>query len=170
MLGLPKGEVFLVPWSKEWQKEFLLEKDRIQEAVGQCILEVHHIGSTAVKHLSAKPIIDIAIELNEFQDGTKCVAPLEKLGYAYKGTHLLPDRHYFNKGEPRTHQIHMYQSGNKYLLEQLAFRDYLRSNKTARIQYEQLKQELSTINKGNKHKYADDKTHFVKSILDSIKN
>jgi GrpB-like predicted nucleotidyltransferase (UPF0157 family) len=46
----------------------------------------------------------------------------------------------------------------------------LRNNEAARIQYEQLKQELSTVNKGNKHKYADEKTNFVKSILDNIKN
>ncbi|MCO0600450.1 GrpB family protein [Peribacillus butanolivorans] len=169
MLGLPKGEVFLVPWTNEWEKEFLKEKNRIQEVIGHYILSVHHIGSTAVKHLSAKPIIDIAIEIKEFQEGEKCVTPLENLGYSYKGTSVLPDRHYFNKGEPRTHQIHMYQSGNKYLLEQLGFREYLRYNETARIQYEQLKMELSTVNKDNKHKYADDKTHFVKSILNKIK-
>ncbi|MFU2018857.1 GrpB family protein [Peribacillus butanolivorans] len=169
MLGLPKGEVFLVPWTNDWEKEFLLEKERIQEVIGQNILAVHHIGSTAIKHLSAKPIIDIAIEVKGFQDGEKCVKALEILGYSYKGTNVLPDRYYFNKGEPRTHQIHMYQSGNKYLLEQLDFRDYLRNNETARIQYKKLKQELSTVNKNNKHKYADDKTNFVKSILESIK-
>lgn len=169
MLGLPKGEVFLVPWTNDWEKEFLLEKERIQEVIGQNILAVHHIGSTAVKHLSAKPIIDIAIEVKGFQDGEKCVTALETLGYSYKGTNVLPDRYYFNKGEPRTHQIHMYQSGNKYLLEQLDFRDYLRNNETARIQYIKLKQELSTVNKNNKHKYADDKTNFVKSILENIK-
>ncbi|MET3322393.1 UNVERIFIED_ORG: GrpB-like predicted nucleotidyltransferase (UPF0157 family) [Peribacillus simplex] len=169
MLGLPKGEVFLVPWTNDWEKEFLLEKERIREVIGQNILAVHHIGSTAIKHLSAKPIIDIAIEVKEFQDGEKCVTALETLGYSYKGTNVLPDRYYFNKGEPRSHQIHMYQSGNKYLLEQLDFRDYLRNNETARIEYKMLKQILSRVNKNNKHKYADDKTKFVKSILESIK-
>ncbi len=169
MLGLPKGVVFLVPWTNEWEKEFLLEKKRIQEVIGHYILSVHHIGSTAIKHLSSKPIIDIAIEIKGFQDGEKCVTPLETLGYSYKGTNVLPDRHYFNKGEPRTHQIHMYKSGNKYLLEQMGFRDYLRYNETARVQYEQLKQELSTVNKDNKHKYTDDKTHFVNSILNKNK-
>ncbi|MFE5322199.1 GrpB family protein [Paenibacillus sp. NPDC056579] len=165
MLGLPKGEVFLVPWCEEWEREFISERESILAAAGQYILDVHHIGSTAVKHLSAKPIIDIAIEINEFQDGTKCAAPLEKLGYAYKGTDVLPDRHYFNKGEPRTHQIHMYRRGSNYLLEQLAFRDYLRGNEAARMQYEQLKKQLSAAHKGDKHNYADSKTDFVKTIL-----
>ena len=78
----------------------------------------------------------------------------------------MPDRHYFSKGEPRTHQIHMHQSGSKFLIEQLKFRDYLRSNDDARIEYEQLKQKLSVANKNNKQKYTDEKSDFVKCILE----
>ncbi|MDQ0252716.1 GrpB-like predicted nucleotidyltransferase (UPF0157 family) [Evansella vedderi] len=165
MLGLPKGEVFLIPWTNKWEKEFIVEKERMQNKIGKYIVAVHHIGSTAIKNLSAKPIIDIAVELKDFEDGDKCRTPLEELGYSYKGTRVLPDRHYFTKGDPRTHQIHMYQSGNRYLLEQLFFRDYLRENETARNQYEKLKQELISASQGNKHKYAQDKTDFVKAIL-----
>lgn len=63
----------------------------------------------------------------------------------------------------------MYQSGNRYLLEQLKFRDYLRINNKERNEYEQLKLKLSSSNKNNKHKYAEAKTDFVKSILERIK-
>lgn len=115
MLGLPKGKVFLVPWTVQWEKEFLLEKQSIQSVLGECPLAVHHIGSTAVKGLSAKPIIDIAIEVMRFEDGVKYVPDLEKVGYSYKGTNVLPERHYFSKGEPRTHQIHMFQTGSEHL-------------------------------------------------------
>ena len=169
MLGLPKGEVFLVPWTEAWEKEFLLKKSRIEKEIGNYIVNIHHIGSTAVKELSAKPIIDIAVEINEFSDGKYCVSPLKSLGYSYKGTNILPDRYYFNKGEPRTHQIHMFQSGSKYLIEQLKFRDYLRDNVEARIEYQQLKIKLSEANMHDKHKYADEKTDFVKSILERCK-
>ena len=58
----------------------------------------------------------------------------------------MPERYYFNKGEPRTHQIHMYEKGNTHVIEQLQFRDYLIVNKTARIQYEKLKIQLSQAN------------------------
>ncbi len=73
-----------------------------------------------------------------------------------------------DKGEPRTHQIHMFQSQNKYLLEQLKFRDYLRNNDKVRAEYEQLKLKLSILNKNNKHKYADEKTNFIKAVLKEI--
>lgn len=103
MLGLPKGAVYLIPWSEKWEREFELEKERIETQIGKYIVGIHHIGSTAVKHLSAKPIIDIGIELRSFSNGELCVSPLKELGYSYKGTNILPERHYFNKGEPRTH-------------------------------------------------------------------
>jgi len=168
MLGLPRGEVFLVPWTEEWAKEFLLEKEVIQNEIGNYVLDIHHIGSTAVKGISAKPIIDIAVEIKKFNYGEYCVNPLKKLGYSYGGTNILPDRHYFYKGEPRTHQIHMYQVENKYLKEQLKFRDYLRKNDNARMEYQALKVKLSKAHKHNKYKYADEKTNFVKSILKRI--
>lgn len=102
MLGLPKGEVFLVPWTEEWNKKILSEKEKIQDKIGEYIMNIHHIGSTSVKHLSAKPIIYIVIEIKDFKDGANTSSPLEELGYSYKGTNILPDRHYFSKGEPRT--------------------------------------------------------------------
>ncbi|KAA0766589.1 GrpB family protein [Bacillus sp. SH5-2] len=167
MLGLPYGKVFLVPWTEEWAIEFIKEKQFIEEQIGEHIVTIHHIGSTSIPHLSAKPIIDIAIELKDYTDGLKCIKELELLNYKYRKD-VLPERYYFNKGEPRTHQIHMYEQGNKYLIEQLQFRDYLINNKISRIQYEQLKIQLSQANPNDKHQYAEDKTNFVKSILAKI--
>ncbi|QWH17967.1 GrpB family protein [Bacillus mycoides] len=167
MLGLPYGKVFLVPWTEEWEIEFIKEKQLIEEQIGEYILAIHHIGSTSIPYLSAKPIIDIAIELKDYIDGIKCIIKLEQLNYRYRKD-VLPERYYFNKGEPRTHQIHMYEQGNPYLMEQLSFRDYLKNNTTSRMQYEQLKIQLSKANPNNKHKYAEDKTNFIKSILVKI--
>ncbi|MCR6787238.1 MULTISPECIES: GrpB family protein [Bacillus cereus group] len=157
MLGLPYGKVFLVPWTEEWEIEFMKEKQLIEEQIGEHILAIHHIGSTSIPYLSAKPIIDIAIELENYTDGIHCIKKLELLNYKYR-KEVLPERYYFNKGEPRTHQIHMYEQGNTYLID----------NKTARMQYEQLKIQLSQANPTDKHKYAEDKTNFITSILTKI--
>lgn len=64
----------------------------------------------------------------------------------------------------------MYEKGNKYLIEQLCFRDYLWNNKTARIEYEQLKTQFERDNPDNKYKYLDDKTNLVKSVFAKITN
>lgn len=116
MLGLPKGQVFLVPWTKDWEAEFLKERRLIEQKIGDFIIAIHHIGSTAVPSLSAKPVIDIAIELKTIEHGSTCIQQLEQLQYCYRQD-VLPERLYFNKGEPRTHQIHMYEQGNRYLAE-----------------------------------------------------
>ncbi|EIT86011.1 hypothetical protein A374_09249 [Fictibacillus macauensis ZFHKF-1] len=165
MLGLPKGEVFLVPWTEEWEKEFKKEKEMIEELLGEAVVAVHHIGSTAVRGLAAKPIIDIAIEIRQFQEGECCARSLERLGYEYKGTNILPERHYFNKGEPRTHQIHMFKRENSYLHEHLYFREYLRKHDEAREAYEQLKREMAKDAQGDKYKYTDGKSAFIQKIL-----
>jgi len=165
MLGLPKNEVLLKPWTAEWEEAYIKETEKIQDKIGNNMAAIYHIGSTAVKGLRAKPIIDIAIELYEFYDAEKCVPFLKEIGYTDKGTDILPERRYFSKGGPRTHQIHMYPSGNKYLLEQIKFRDYLRDHEQIRAEYEALKIHLSTIHKQNKHLYTEQKTDFIQSVL-----
>lgn len=165
MLGLPTGQVYLVPWTEQWTIEFMEEERRIRREIHESIVAIHHIGSTAVRGLPAKPIIDIAIELLSFDEGNRCVPGLEKLGYSYKGTDVLPDRHYFNKGEPRTHQIHMYQSGSENLNKQLLLRDYLNINKEARKEYQQLKECLAKEYSTNKFAYAEAKTNFINKII-----
>ncbi|QHW30549.1 GrpB family protein [Paenibacillus rhizovicinus] len=165
MLGLPSGSVFLVPWTEQWNTEYQEEAKRITGEIQPHLLAVHHIGSTAVPGLSAKPVIDIAIELPSFEAGLRCVPGLTRIGYAYKGTNILPDRHYFNKGEPRTHQIHMYRTGSEYLRKQLLFRDYLRKHAAARAGYQQLKEQLIQNNGSDKYAYSDAKTDFVLSMI-----
>jgi len=165
MLGLPKGEVFLVPWTEKWEKAFTKEKQKIKDVLNFPIVAVHHIGSTAVEGLAAKPIIDIAIELENFETGKNAMKSLEEIGYTYHGTNILPERHYFTKGEPRTHQIHLYEHRNKYLLEQLGFRDYLRSNQETKMAYERLKHKLAEANASDKHRYAEAKTQFIQNVL-----
>lgn len=73
MLGLPKGQVFLVPWTEQWEIEFKEEERKIRSEINDSILATHHIGSTAIQGLSAKPIIDIAIEIKLFEEEIHCV-------------------------------------------------------------------------------------------------
>ena len=91
MLGLPYGKVFLVPWTEEWEIEFMKEKQIIEEQIGEHILAIHHIGSTSIPYLSAKPIIDIAIELKDNAVGIQCIAKLELLNYKYRKMYCLKD-------------------------------------------------------------------------------
>ena len=165
MLGLPKGRVFLVPWDKEWKNEYNTEKEKILEKIGAYVVSCHHIGSTAVKDLHSKPIIDIAIEINQYDDGFNCIDNLSTIGYKHRILTELPDRHYFSKGEPRTHQIHMYQIGSIYLRKQIVFRDCLIKNDTLRDEYQKIKEKYAKEHSADKLSYADAKSEFINSIL-----
>ena len=168
MLGLPKGSVFLSPWDSEWENYFLLEKEKIMNVIGKNIIVIHHIGSTSVKDLSAKPIIDMAIEINIFDDGFLCIDDLKILGYKHRIIPELPDRHYFSKGEPRTYQIHMFPKGSIYLQKLLAFRDCLQKDSKVKEEYQKIKEELSTEYNKDKLAYADAKTDFINNVLEKL--
>lgn len=169
MLGLPKGQVFLVDWDKEWTVLFKSEKQRILELVKDDNIKVHHIGSTSVPNLKSKPILDIAVEVSDLREINKYTNLLNQLGYVSLGNAILPDRYYFIKGNPRTHQIHLYEKNNQFLKDQILFRDILRTNSVIKNEYEVLKLKLAEANQNNKHKYADMKTEFITSVLKSFK-
>src|SRR5215213_5257192 len=107
MLGLPKDIVRLVPHTELWHQLFAEEEARLREAIDEQSVAIEHVGSTAICGLSAKPVIDIAVAIREIADAEKCVMPLESIGYEYRGEFGIPGRHYFVKGAPRTHHLHM---------------------------------------------------------------
>ena len=144
MLGLEKGFVKLLPHDEKWHELFADEKMRLDEAIGAFVVGIEHVGSTSVCGIAAKPILDIAIAINDKASGEKCIAPLENLGYVYRGENGIPGRFYFRKGAPqRTHHLHMLVTDSAELRNHLAFRDYLRHNRAAAEEYDRLKKELA---------------------------
>ncbi len=85
MLGLPNGVVTIVPWNREWSSYFEQERKSILNTMKDHHVIVHHIGSTAIKHLDAKPVLDIAIEVENFSVIEEQVQLLEQLGYHCMG-------------------------------------------------------------------------------------
>ena len=168
MLGLPKGEVFLCDYTDEWEKEFEKESKKVLDLIGRYVSNIHHIGSTTVPGLKAKPIIDIAVELFNFEGGFLCVEALQNIGYRHQLLPELPERHYFSKGvDLRTHQIHMYKPGSKYLHEQLTFRNKLRADPFLVEKYVQIKDKLSKTFYNDKLAYTDAKTEFIEAIINA---
>jgi GrpB-like predicted nucleotidyltransferase (UPF0157 family) len=169
MLGLEPTKVQLVPYDPQWPIEFDKERLEIEKAIGADILSVDHIGSTSIPGLCAKPIIDILIGLKDFGDGFRCVSALEKLGYTFRGEHGIPGRHYFRKGSPRTHHLHMYTRGTPDWQHHILFRDYLRAHAAQRDSYAELKTALAKQYPENREKYLDGKAAFIQNIIQLAK-
>jgi GrpB-like predicted nucleotidyltransferase (UPF0157 family) len=125
---MPKPPIVLVLHDPHWARAFEDARSAIMEACGGYVLDVHHVGSTAIPGIAAKPVIDIMGLLRRPEDGFACVSAMAALGYEFRGEAGLSGRHYFIKGEPRTHHVHLYQSDHPEIARHIRFRDYLRQN------------------------------------------
>jgi len=165
MIGLQRKIVKLVPYSPEWPRLFAQEERLLRAAIGAYVVDIQHVGSTAIPGMEAKPIIDIAVGLRRLEDVEKCIEPLERLGYEYDEEH--PDRHFFVKGDPsrRTHYLHMVEWDSEAWRSYIRFRDYLRQHKEVAEEYARLKRELAWKSRGNRDFYTPGKAEFVQSVL-----
>lgn len=166
MLGLEKGAVKIVGHSPSWARLFAVEKQILESIIGEFVLQIEHIGSTAVKNLDAKPIIDIAVAVEKISDAQKCVAPLKNAGYTYKGENGIAGRHYLSKGEQRrTHHLHIVEQSSGLWREHLKFRDSLRAGKEIARKYAKLKRDLATRFPFDRESYTNGKAAFIQQVL-----
>lgn len=122
-----------------WPKTFEQEAAKIKDALGGNCIAIHHIGSTSVPGLLAKPVIDmICVVKNQ----ANAVQPLESLGFTYKGEYNIPLRFYFNRSDGVETNLHVYEEGHPEIELNLLFRDYLRTHPEARDEYAKLKESL----------------------------
>jgi GrpB-like predicted nucleotidyltransferase (UPF0157 family) len=137
-------KVTVVPYNQNWKAIFNDEARKLMDIYGDEIVEIHHIGSTSVKGLSAKPIIDILPVVNNINNVDLFNNEMIELGYEPKGENGIPTRRYFQKGgDNRTHHVHMYEVNNPEIIRHLAFRDYLRTHPEQVKIYGKRKTELS---------------------------
>lgn len=172
MIGLPKGTVKISPYSHEWVQLFNQEKDSLINCLGKIIIDIQHVGSTSVKGLESKPIIDILIGLKKFDDGFKCIEPLKNLNYVYKGSLGKSNRFFFTKGDKKnnTHHVHIVEYGDINWENQILFRDYIRHNPKAMSEYEKLKKHLSKKYEHDREIYTAKKVDFILRIIKEAKN
>ncbi len=156
--------VEIVPYDPAWRDAYKEEEIRIHTALGELALAVHHIGSTAVPGLDAKPIIDIMVVVRRLEDAVYCIAPLRKLNYAFINHPQNIDRRFFRKGFPRTHHLHIVAENSASLCEHLVFRDALRANPTWRQEYAEFKSGLASQHKEDRATYSEKKSSFVKEV------
>jgi len=156
-------KVEVLPYNRLWPVLFESERSAIQNALGHVVLKLHHIGSTAVEGLAAKPIIDMILEVPSLASLDQATPALESLGYEAMGEFGIPGRRYFRKGGfHRSHQIHAFQSGDPNIHRHLAFRDYLNHFPEVRQEYGALKARLALEFPEDIEGYGDGKDAFVK--------
>jgi GrpB-like predicted nucleotidyltransferase (UPF0157 family) len=126
-----------VKYSPEWPLEFERKAGRLRGIFDGEIVEIHHIGSTSVQGLDAKPIIDLLPLVHDISRIESYRDFMTAAGYRVYGEYGLPGRRYFTKdsGQYRTHNIHMYAAGDPAVPRHLAFRAYLHTHTDACVEY-----------------------------------
>ncbi|MFM1652852.1 GrpB family protein [Brevibacillus sp. B_LB10_24] len=159
-------KVVVTEYNDTWNHMFSEEAQKIKGIFGDELVDIHHIGSTSVPGLKAKPIIDIMPVVKDIEKVDAFDEQMTGLGYECMGEFGIKGRRYFRKGgDNRTHQIHVFQVDNKEAIERhLAVRDFLRTHVEAAKQYGNLKEMLAKHYPDDIEAYMDGKDAFVKEL------
>jgi L-amino acid N-acyltransferase YncA/GrpB-like predicted nucleotidyltransferase (UPF0157 family) len=163
-------EIVIVPYNPTWPDMFEEEKKHLLDCLPhELIKRIEHFGSTAIPNLSAKPIIDILVEVTSLEETRKVIVPiLAAQGYDYywrptMGDDVPPFYAWFIKRDMhgnRTHHIHMVERDYEHW-ERLFFRDYLIEHPHLREEYQQLKLQLAEKFPNDRVAYTARKTLFI---------
>jgi 2-phosphosulfolactate phosphatase len=167
-LGLKHGLNLLVDYDPRWPAAYAAEKERILAALGDLVVAIEHYGSTSIRGLRAKPIIDILVGIRTQADWIQCKAPLEALGYGYAEHAGVPDHFIFGRGRDRserTHLVHVVEYGSPTWRDSLAFRDALRSDPMLAAQYQAVKERAIEQAPQGRGAYTDLKSPFVAAVV-----
>lgn len=170
MLGLKRGTVQLCEHEQAWEIEAQNAILQLKEILGAVIKDIQHVGSTSIPSIKAKPIIDIAIAVDDFEDVLLLEEDLKKQGFYYRpkvdlGEQLLfaSGSYYDSTGDLQTHFIHIVKTGSMDWRNYINFRDYLNSTPAVAKAYEDLKVLLAKqapVDNG-REKYLRGKHDFI---------
>ena len=141
------------------------ERARIEGALGALAERIEHVGSTAVPGLAAKPILDIMVGVGSLRGAEHYIQPLEQLCYECRGEAGVPGRLFFRKGDPRSHHLHVTESGSEFWERHLSFRNYLRAHPETAREYARLKHHLADRFRTKRTAYTEAKTAFISEVI-----
>lgn len=168
-LGLHREKVKLVPHNPAWAGIYSAEESKIKDLLGKEVIEIHHVGSTSIPGIMAKPLMSILITVKDLETAKKWAPKLAEHGY-----HIREDdeRHLLYAKGPdhsRSHHLHIAPTGSEYALVTLMFRDYLRTHPDVAKEYEKLKLELAKKFANNRPEYGRQKADFIIKIVNKVK-
>ncbi|SRR5579862_223851 len=160
--------VELRPYSPRWAEMAAEESARLKAALGPLLVTVHHIGSTAIPGIMAKPVVDLIPIVTDITRLDAQEATVRALGYKWFGEFGLPGRRYCYLRDPATgnrlFQLHCYQEGWPDMPRHLAFRDYLRAHPLLAKAYEMEKIRAASVRSDDVNAYNDEKNGWIKRV------
>lgn len=157
----------VVTYDPQWPARFERERALLVKAIGSWVSGgIHHVGSTAVPGLEAKPTVDILVGVEDLESARGCCEPLAELGYLY-APYRPEEMHWFCKPSPsrREFHLHLVPADSRRLRDELAFRDRLRDSPEVAREYAELKKALAERFRSDREGYTVGKSDFIARVL-----
>ena len=171
-IGMKRGTVYLEPHQEEWERAAEETIQTLKSILGSVSADIQHIGSTSIKTISAKPIIDIAIAVNDFDGILSMREELRQNGVIYRFEES-PRQLLFVMGDfekdTRSHHIHVVLYGSDEWNNYINFRDYLNSSIEAAREYEAVKLRLAEQYPDDRIAYTDGKQEVIDRLLEEAR-
>ena len=169
MIGLKRGKVLLADHDSNWSEIATKTIESLEKIFGEIAIDIQHVGSTSIKGIKAKPIIDLAIAVKRLEDVYLLVPKLEENGFIHKPQNDNEGQVFFSCGDyekdTRSHHIHVVIHNGTEWREYIKFRDYLNNHCQAAREYEELKLNLMKKYPNDRTTYTESKASFIKGIL-----
>lgn len=172
MIGLKRGTVKLCEHEAEWEENAVLTIEKLKRIFGAAAVDIAHVGSTSITKIKAKPIIDIAVAVNSFEDVKPLIPELQANGFLRRHWEtadqlLFACGDYSRPDGIQTHFIHVVKAGSREWQDYINFRDYLNAKPGVAREYETLKVELADKyrNDPGRERYLDGKHGFITRTL-----
>ena len=171
MLGLKRGTVVLCPHEKEWNAQAQQVVDRLKSVLGDAARDIQHVGSTAITHIRAKPILDIAVGMDNPEQVLAFVPELEQAGVVFRARDTDRDGGLlFVMGDfaadTRTCHIHVVVWQGEAWYNYINFRDYLNEVPEQARRYEAEKRRLAARYPDDRVRYTDGKASVIAGLLE----
>ncbi len=160
-------KVTVIPYDKTWKSSFEDIKTEIENAIGDLIVAIEHIGSTSVEGMSAKPIIDIDVVIRDYSVFDAVVSKLETIGYIHEGNLGIMGREafkYSDKPHLQKHHLYVCPKDSEELHRHITFRDFLKSNPEAVKKYSSVKETAAGMFPDDIDKYIEYKTPCIEEL------
>jgi GrpB-like predicted nucleotidyltransferase (UPF0157 family) len=160
--------VWLAPHDPAWKEMAAAEGARLGGVLGENLVAAHHIGSTAIPGIAAKPVVDLMPVVRSLEGLEARRADVEALGYLWRGPFGIEGRRYcvLERNGKRVFHVHFYAEGNANIASQLAFRDFLLAHPDEAQAYEKTKRKAAAAHPDNSMAYNDHKSGWIRACLE----
>lgn len=160
-----KNDVKVLPYQKRWSDDFKEIAHQLKTILGDELIECFHVGSTSIRDLPAKPIIDVIPIVKDVRKIDAFNAAFEQINLSPMGEYGIPFRRFFKRqGLPFAANVHIYEQDNVEVKRLLLFRNYLRKHEDKKVEYARLKEILAQMFPNDIYHYCMGKTQFIEQI------